>query len=84
MRLPLEQALEDAAKYKSWLYKTAKCADCGKMYYPNQDDHYVLVVCKPCLEKSPINDYEGDHKVGAKDHRASLRRDGQEGNDYFG
>ena len=84
MRLPREQALEAAEDYRVWLYKTARCCDCGKMHYYNQDKHYVLIVCKPCLEKSSKMPYEGDHIHGKKDHRASLRRDGQEGNDYFG
>jgi len=84
MRLTLEEALEALEKYRSWLYKTARCTDCGKIHYPNQNNHYVSVVCKPCLEASPVNINEGDHRHGKKDPRASLRRDGQEGNDYFG
>lgn len=84
MRLTLEEAREAAEEYRAWLHKTAKCLDCGKMHYYNKDKHYVLIVCKSCLENSPYMPYEGDHVHGKKDRRASLRRDGQEGNDYFG
>lgn len=73
-----------AKEYRRKRNIRAKCSDCCLWFFPYRDNHYVLTLCSKCLEKTPRMPYEGDHKSGKHDSRASLRRDGMEGNDYFG
>ena len=63
---------------------TSICKDCLKEYYVYRDNHYVFELCPECLETTPMMDNEGDHRTGKKDHRAALRANGMEGDDYFG
>lgn len=68
----------------AWINVQRMCRNCGDIFYPHKDSHYVYIICKPCFETTPMMPYEGDHTTGGKDRRASLRYNGQEGNDYFG
>jgi hypothetical protein len=84
MTLRKEQAEQASEEYQEWLNVQCICDDCGEVFFPHQDNHYIYVICSGCLDDAPFMPYEGDHASGKVDRRASLRADGQEGNDYFG
>ena len=75
---------DEEFSYQEFEYMQTICGDCGEMFFPHKDNYYVYKVCKDCLEKAPLVPYAGDQSSGKKDYRASLRSDGQEGDDYFG
>lgn len=83
-RKPTPEETERLAEYRRKRNIRVRCNDCGKFFFPYRDNHYILTICKSCLEVTPFMPYEGDHKSGGRDPRAGLRHDGQEGDDYYG
>jgi hypothetical protein len=83
-RKPTPEETERLAEYRRKRNIRDRCSDCEKWYYVYRNSHYIYGLCPECLEATPMMPYEGDHFSGKKDYRALLRRDGQEGDDYFG